>query len=511
MYIPAMLPQLARFSQRFGQYGPPYRFSEEYLDGVQCINILYHPYQRTLHEDFSKQKDFINRFLEPVRFTYVEVDEHAYSWQHFHIIKYKCHVTSESLESLELSEPTESSELSKPTVHSAHHCDALGCDDWYIVLSNESVQLLIKYNPFRKVEFTKDDFIRIHTHFARLFNVMRLSVTSVRSMMTLKEYVTRTPRWCERMRADVDAVDTERFPHTLFSLFPVPRFYHSTYTTRLGQCLVKKVKEQKMQRKHAIVKKVQDDMHMRAIPRILLMVPMGINPYAEYVNRFICDVDVYEMMVQSKEAIPVIHSVFTNANANENIDSESLDPTESQHSFMSYFSQDAENSMFYIVARRTRLEDPELDRLFHTPSQESLCQSMKKVFEMFFFGRNMAAHLDRINQLTVFDSCHVSEETFTALFDVYINVFMSYTDFKELSDTNVIHLAYLAECMGDTPMVYRIIDYFLGFRLEYLYRIWKADIPQIGTDFDMPVCFQRSPDSEMWPPNYGWDEDGRDA
>jgi hypothetical protein len=487
MYIQAMLPQLARFSQRFGQYGPPYRFSQEYLDGVQCVNILCHEYERVLHEDFSKQKDFINRFLEPVRFTFIDVDEHAYSWQHLHILKYKCHVTYS-----DASEPTE------------HNCDASGCDDWYIVLSDVNAQLLIKYNPFRKVEFTKDDFIRIHSHFARLFNVMRLAVTSVRSMVTLKEYVTRTPRWCERMRADVDAVDTERFPATLFSLFNVPRFYHPTYTTCLGQCLLKKVKEQKMQQKQAIIKKVQDDMHMRAIPRILLMVPMGINPYAEYVNRFICDVDVYEMMYQSKDAIPVIHKV-TNTHRNA---SESLDPTDSEHSFMTYFSQDAENSMFYIVARRTRL-DPELDILFNTPSKESLCQSMKKVFEMFFFGRNLSAHLDRINQLTVFDSCHLTQETFTALFDVYINVFMSYTNFKDLSDTIVMHLAYLAECMGDTPMVYRVIDYFLGFRLEYLYRIWKADIPKLKTDFDMPVFFQRSPD--MWPPAYGWDDDGRDA
>ena len=492
LYIQAMLPQLARFSQRFGQFGPPYRFSQEYLDGVQCINILCHEYERVLHEDFSKQKDFINRFLEPVHFTFVEVDEHGYLSQPFHVLKYKCHVSSASSE----------------TDPSAHHCDVLGCDDWYIVLSNVNVQLLIKYDPFRKVEFTKDDFIRIHTHFARLFNVMRLAVTSVRSMVTLKEYVTRTPRWCERMRADVDAVEMERFPATLFSVLNVPRFYHPTYTTRLGQCLLKKVKEDKMQRKHAIIKKVQDDMHMRAIPRILLMVPMGINPYAEYVNRFICNLDVYEMMVQSKDAIPVIHKV-TNTNTNRNTTSDSLDPTDSEHSFMSYFSQDAENSMFYIVARRTRLEDPKLDILFNTPSKESLCQSMKKVFELFFFGRNLVAHLDRINQLTVFDSCHLTEETFTALFDVYINVFMCYTHFKELTDTNVIHLAYLAECMGDTPMVYRTIDYFLGFRLEYVYRIWKADIPKLNTDFDMPVFFQRSPD--MWPPAYGWDDDGRDA
>jgi hypothetical protein len=484
-----MLPQLPRF----GQYGPPRRFSQEYINGVHCVNILCHDYGGILHEDFSKQKDFINRFLEPVHFTFVESNEHEHEHalrQHI-FLKYKSHV---------------------PT--GQHECDDYGCDDWYIVLTEENAQLLIKYNPFRTVDFTKDDFIRIHTHFARLFNVMRLAVTSGHSMVTLKEYVTRTPRWCERMRTNIDAVDLDRFPYALFSpLFSGRRFYHQkkeTHATLLGKRLLTKVKEDKMQRKQAIVRKVQNDIHMRAIPHILLMVPMGVNPYSEYINRFICNMDLYEMMYQSKYGIPVINTVDVSTASTVY---QSLDPTESEQSFMSFFSRDSENSMFCIVARRTRLEDPELDTLFNTHSKEAQCKSMKKVFEMFFFGRNLAVHLDRINQLTVYDSCHLTEETFTDLFDVYINVFMFYTKFSYLSDTNVIHLAYLAEFMGDTHMVYRIIDYFLGFRLEYLYRIWKADIPPINTDFTMPVFFKRFQETDVMlhGPDYGWDENGRDA
>jgi len=136
------------------------------------------------------------------------------------------------------------------------------------------------------------------------------------------------------------------------------------------------------------------------------------------------------------------------------------------------------------------------------------------VFDMFFIGRNLTVHLERINQLTVCDSYPLTEESFTALFDVYINVSMSYTHFRDLTDTSVIHLAYLSECMGDTTMVRRSIDYFLGFRFEYLYRIWQMAVPTISPELNMPYFFKREADitpDMMYGSNYGWDEHGRDA
>jgi hypothetical protein len=468
------------------QRNVPHDFSYEFITGEQYVNIVHHSFGQILHEDLTKQRAFINRFLEPVHFTFVEAIEDAYWDQHIHLLKYKSHVSTEE-----------------------HDCDESGCDDWCIRLSDTEVQLLIKFQAHRKVEFTKKHYTRIYHHFFPIFNIMRLAVTSTRSIMRLKDYFERTPTWCERMRTDVDAVDTSVFPYSLFSvsLF-YPLFSRRCTSLPLTRRLLQKEAEDKKQRKHAVVRKVQDRIHMRAIPRILLIVPMGKNPYADYVTRFIQEVDVYEMMYQSKYGTPVIHqeSVLPDAPL-------SLDDTE--QSFMTFFSSDSDNTnMFYIVARRTRLEDPALDVLFNTPTKEARAASMKKVFDMFFIGRNLTVHLERINQLTVCDSYPLTEESFAALFDIYINVSMSYTHFRDLTDTSVIHLAYLAECMGDTTMVRRSIDYFLGFRFEYLYRIWKMAVPAISSDLTLPYFFKRGEDitpDMMYGSNYGWDEHGRDA
>lgn len=462
-------------------------FGFEFITSEQYITIVNHSFGRIIHEDLTKQREFINRFLEPIHFTFVDAIENAYFWdQNIHVLKYKSHVTTEE-----------------------HDCDESGCDDWCIRLSDIEVQLLVKHNYHRKVEFTKEHYTRIYHHFVPIFNVMRLAVTSTRSIVSLKNYFERTPNWCERLRTDFDAVDTSMFPYSLFSvsLF-YPLFSRRCTSFPLTSRLLQKEVEDKKQKKQAVVKKVQDRIHMRAIPRILLIVPMGKNPYADYVTRFIQDVDVYDMMYQSKYSTPVINRETVSSDS-----SQSLDDTE--QSFMTFFSSDSDNTnMFYIIARRTRLEDPALDILFNTPSKEARAVSMKKVLEMFFIGRNLSVHLERINQLTVCDSYQLTEESFISLFDIYINVSMSYTHFRDMDDTSVIHLAYLAECMGDTTMVRRTIDYFLGFRFEYLYRAWQMNIPAISPELNMPYFFKREEDitPEMrYGSDYGWDEDGRDA
>jgi hypothetical protein len=469
--------------------GQPRTFGYKFIQGVQYITIVYHSFGQSLHEDLTKQRSFINRFLEPVHFTFVEAIEDAYWDQDVHVLYYKRHVSTEE-----------------------HDCVDSGCDDWCIYLSNTEVHLLIKYQDHRKVEFTKDHYTRIYHHFFPIFNIMRLAFTSTRSITALNDYFERTPHWCERMRTDVDAVDTAMFPYSLFSvsLF-YPLFSRRCTSLPLTRRLLQKEAADKTQRKHAAVRKVQDRIHMRAIPRILLIVPMGKNPYADYVTRFFKNVDIYEMMYQSKYGTPVIHQDVVLPEVSLSLDN-------SEHSFMTFFSSDSDNTnMFYIVARRTRLEDPALDVLFNTPSKEARAASMKKVLEMFFIGRNLTAHLERINQLTVCDACDaysLTEESFIALFDIYINVSMSYTRFRDLTDTSVIHLAYLAECMGDTTMVRQSIDYFLGFRFEYLYRLWQMAVPAVSPNLTLPYVFKRGEDitpDMMYGPHYGWDEHGRDA
>lgn len=194
-----------------------------------------------------------------------------------------------------------------------------------------------------------------------------------------------------------------------------------------------------------VLDKFQSLFHMNAITRILAMVPTGsYNPYANYVKSFFESVDILTALTKLPASFEFPDNEFA------------LD----------------HNTHFDVLRR----QDPDID----TALDENPQEAMLLVLNKYFNTSDSIAVVIKSGYIRA--GICLTEESFRALFHVYIQVVIDKDyDFSTHSDTELIQLAYLAECINDKNMILQIINYFLPFRFEYLKRAWSPRvIPSIS-------------------------------
>ena len=394
-------------------------FKFEMIDNAFYVTLLTVPVQRASGHRFNdfgnlgKKQEFINSFLDEVGFTFTSFEERFTRDKDTLFIFYATHLTEEP-----------------------HDCQDLGCDGWCIKITSDEYQLFIYHKMERKVDFTKENYTRVHDHFVRIFSVLANVFIHDRAIGSLQTYFVNTPEWCTNFRTAVDASEVS-------------------------------------ETREAVVKSCQTTLRMKAIPHILLIHPEGDNPYAKYVAETIICVNVYTMLKQCRTGVQNVFSASAVSTAASSALSPSLSLDESEQASFDESATD----IFSIVAR----QDPEMKQALDTDRPKA----MKAILEMFF-ETCIPLHIGRVCQLTVLE---LTEESFRALFDIYINISLARVPIESVSDTDLVCLSYLAECVGNRKMVFQIIDYFLPFRFEYMHRLWTREMPK-AIQGEMPLCFK---------------------
>jgi hypothetical protein len=404
-----------------------------------------------------------------------------------------------------------------------HDCEELECDEFCIKLTNYT-KLLIKYKTPRKNEFTKEEYTQLHDFFVRVFNVMNIAFYQ-RSIATLQEYFSRVPNWLERFQEKFEAAklgeEVEAVEEDKDVLEENTAVTSLAIITKEMEKLGRPIPSQICQ--HVVLKYFQTLLRMTAIPSILLAIPRGcVNPYAQYVESFIKDVDVYEMLYTCRSGIPKLTTTSTSTAAAA---AGSLD--EAEPSFLDMFrDKDDEENIFCLAARRCTMDElvtvgdakVPFDEIASTNNKEATKTAMRVVFDMFFSESAVEMHVTRLNQLTGYEDMFTGEQValtadaFKELFAVYIDLKTSSTNFESVDDKCLVKLAYLSECIGDRQMVFQIIRYFLSYRFEYMTRLWTMEMPKVKEDLHLPYHFRTALQwNAIVESNYGWDQNGRDA
>ena len=395
-----------------------------------------------------------------------------------------------------------------------HNCD--DCDVFCIKMTTY-LKLLIKYKTPRKIEFSKEDYTQLDNFFTRLFNAMRLVTSDPRSITKLQQYFERVPNWFETFQTkfasatferDAEAQEDEENEEDEEDVDEKQAF--ATVLTMVGKDVEKSGKPMPSKNcKHIVLKSFQTLLRMTAIPSILLAIPQGcVNPYAQYIERFVKSVDVYKMLYACQAGIPQIGDENERSQSSSSSASASLDD-EDDESFMDTFNKDGEgDNIFCLAARRCSMtgETVNVDGV-EKPFEEvasdpqSKKAVMKAVLQMFF-DESIAMHVDRLNDLTGYEDMFSGEKViftpdmFKDLFDVYVDLKVSPApNFTLVDDKCLVKLAYLAECIGDRKMAFQIIGYFLSYRFEYMAKAWKIEMPKLDEDLQMPGHFLTA---EQW-------------
>jgi hypothetical protein len=458
-------------------------------------------------EDLLKQQSFVEKILaqgNPVGFTPTRVSDievhHELGWL-TGVTRGKCLY------------------YTRHRSEDPHDCEELECDEFCVKLTNYT-KLLIKYKTPRKNEFTKEEYTQLHDFFVRVFNVMNLAFHQ-RSIATLQEYFSRVPNWLERFQEKFEAAkrgeEVEAVEEDKDVLEENTAVTSLAIITKEMEKLGRPIPSQICQ--HVVLKYFQTLLRMTAIPSILLAIPRGcVNPYAQYVESFIKDVDVYEMLYTCRSGIPKLTTTSAAAAAG------SLD--EAEPSFLDMFRDKDEENIFCLATRRCTMDElvtvgdakVPFDEIASTNNKEAAKMAMRVVFDMFFSESAVEMHVTRLNQLTGYEDMFTGEQValtadaFKALFAVYTDLKTSSTNFESVDDKCLVNLAYLSECIGDRQMVFQIIRYFLSYRFEYMTRLWSMEMPKVKEDLQLPYYFRTAVQWEdIVESNYGWDQNGRDA
>ena len=477
-----------------------------YISLVTCLNDI------NAMGDFQKKKQFLKTFLEPgnpLGFTFTgscPIDvrhERSYgTYTRGICLFYTRHISK-----------------------GPHNCN--DCDVFCIKMTTY-LKLLIKYKTPRKTEFSKEDYTQLDNFFTRLFNAMRLTTSDQRSITKLQEYFERVPNWFETFQTkfasatferdaeaeaedEDEAEDEEEEEDEKQDADEKQAF--ATVLAMVGKDVEKSGNPMPSKNcKHFVLKYFQTLLRMTAIPSILLAIPQGcVNPYAQYIERFVKSVDVYKMLYACKAGIPQIgngNESSSSSSAAAASASASLDD-EDDESFMGTFDKDEDNNnIFCLAARRCSMtgETVNVDGV-EKPFEEvasdpqSKKAVMKAVLQMFL-DESIAMHVDRLNDLTGYEDMFTGEKViftpdmFKDLFDVYVDLKVSPSpNFTLVDDKCLVKLAYLAECIGDRKMAFQIIGYFLSYCFEYMAKAWKIEMPKLDEDLQMPVHFLTA---EQW-------------
>ena len=404
-------------------------FKFEMIDNAFYVKLLTVPVERASGHRFNdfgnlgKKQEFINSFLDEVGFTFTGFVESFTRDKDTLFIFYATHLTKEP-----------------------HDCQDLGCDGWCIKITSDEYQLFIYHKMERKVDFTKENYTRVHDHFVRIFSVLANVFIHDRAIGSLQTYFVNTPEWCTNFRTAVDASETS-------------------------------------EAREAVVKLYQTTLRMTAIPRILLIHPEGDNPYAKYVAETIICVNEYTMLKRCRTGVQNAFSTTTSstvaaaASLSSSSSAAAAASLSLDESDQASVGDESATDIFSIMAR----QDPEMKQALDTDRPKA----MKAILEMFF-ETCIPLHIGRVCQLTVLE---LTEESFRALFDLYINISLARTPIESISDMDLICLSYLADCVGNRKMVFQIIDHFLPFRFEYMHRLWTREMPKASQE-EMPLIFK---------------------
>jgi hypothetical protein len=398
-----------------------------------------------------------------------------------------------------------------------HNCD--DCDVFCIKMTTY-LKLLIKYKTPRKIEFSKADYTQLYNFFTRLFNAMHLTTSDPRSITKLQDYFERVPNWFETFQTKFASATFERDAEAEAEAEDEKqdadeKQAFATVLAIVGKDVEKSGKPMPSKNcKHFVLKSFQTLLRMTAIPSILLAIPQGcVNPYAQYIERFVNSVDVYKMLYACQAGIPQI------GNENERSQSSSSSSAaaasapasldDEDESFMGTFNKDGdEDNIFCLAARRCSMSGETVnvngvEKPFEEVASDPQSKKavMKAVLQMFF-DESISMHVDRLNDLTGYEDMFTGEKViftpdmFKDLFDVYVDLKVSSSpNFTLVDDKCLVKLAYLAECIGDRKMAFQIIGYFLSYRFEYMAKAWKIEMPKLEEDLQMPGHFLTA---EQW-------------
>jgi hypothetical protein len=381
------------------------------------------------------------------------------------------------------------------------------------------LKLLIKYKTPRKTEFSKADYTQLYDFFTRLFNAMHLTTSDPRSITKLQDYFERVPNWFETFQTKFASATFERDAEEEEeeeeeedeSQDADEKQAFATVLSMVGKDVEKSGKPMPSKNcKHIVLKSFQTLLRMTSIPSILLAIPHGcVNPYAQYIERFVKSVDVYKMLYACKAGIPQIGDESSSSSSSAAASaSVSLDD-EDDESFMGTFNKDGdEDNIFCLAARRCSMKEETVnvdgvEKPFEEVASDPQTKKavMRAVLQMFF-DESIAMHVDRLNDLTGYEDMFTGEKViftpdmFKDLFDVYVDLKVSSApNFTLVDDKCLVKLAYLAECIGDRKMAFQIIGYFLSYRFEYMAKAWKIEMPKPDEDLQMPVHFLTA---EQW-------------